>query len=299
MEAIGFIGLGLMGEPMAANLLKAGSAVTVYNRTAAKAARLVETGAKLAARPAEVAAPGGIVITMVADDRALLEVTTGGDGFGERLGSGGVHLCMSTVSPETAEQLSAWHAQRGSQYVAAPVFGRPPAAAAGKLWIVVSGPATAKARVRPLLDAMGQGVFDFGEAPRAAKLVKLAGNFLILSAVEALGEAQTLAEKNGVDRKALSDFLTQTIFACTVYQSYGPIIAAGGPEQIGFQLRLGLKDVKLVLDAAERAAAPMPLASLVHDRFVSAIAKGRGEMDWTAVTLGIAEDAGLKAGRLA
>ena len=297
MEAIGFIGLGLMGEPMAANLMKAGSAVTVYNRTAAKAVRLVEMGAKLAARPADVAMSGGIVITMVADDRALLEVTTGDDCFGERLGSGGVHLCMSTVSPETAERLSAWHVQRGSQYVAAPVFGRPPAAAAGKLWIVVSGSAPAKARARPLLDAMGQGVFDFGEAPRAAKLVKLAGNFLILSAVEALGEAQTLAEKNGVDRKALSDFLTQTIFACTVYQSYGPIIAAGGPEQIGFQLKLGLKDVKLVLEAAERAAAPMPLASLVRDRFVSAIAKGRGEMDWTAVTLGIAEDAGLKVGR--
>ena len=146
----------------------------------------------------------------------------------------------------------------------------------------------------PLLQAMGQGLFDFGEDPGAANVVKLAGNFLIVCTVEALAEAQTLAEKNGIDRKALSDFLTQTIFACSVYQNYSPVIAAGHTDQIGFLLRLGLKDVRLVQEIAKSSDTPMPFASIVHDRLVSAVAKGRGEMDWTAIGLNVSEDAGLK-----
>jgi 3-hydroxyisobutyrate dehydrogenase-like beta-hydroxyacid dehydrogenase len=290
-EHVGFIGLGLMGEPMAANLVRAGFEVTVYNRSAAKAEAVVAAGAKRAASPGDVARPGGVVVTMVADDRALEEVA---QAFGERLGAGGVHVSMSTVSPETAKRLAAWHADLGVDYVASPVFGRPPAAAAAKLWIVTSGRAAAKARVRSLLDAMGQGVFDFGESPGAANVVKLAGNFLIVSAIEALAEAQTLGEKHGIERKALADFLTQTIFACSVYQNYGGTLAARSHDQVGFQLRLGMKDVKLVLDAGERGGAPMPMASLVHDRLLAAIAKGRGDLDWTALALGVAEDAGLE-----
>jgi 3-hydroxyisobutyrate dehydrogenase-like beta-hydroxyacid dehydrogenase len=161
------------------------------------------------------------------------------------------------------------------------------------MWIVQSGPAAAKERVRPLLSAMGQGSFDFGEEPGAANVVKLAGNFLIGCVLEALAEAQTLAQKNGVDRKALSDFLTQTIFACPVYQNYAPIIAAGRTDQIGFALRLGLKDVRLVQAIAESSQTPMPFASIVHDRLVSAVAKGRGDADWTALGLNVSEDAGL------
>jgi 3-hydroxyisobutyrate dehydrogenase-like beta-hydroxyacid dehydrogenase len=293
VETIGFVGLGLMGAPMAANLLKAGHAVSAWNRSEHKVKRLAELGARIGRLPCDTATAGGVVVSMVTDDSALETVTTGPDGFGQRLGEGGVHLSMSTVSPALSRRLAAWHAQRGSAYVAAPVFGRPPAAAAAKLWIVTSGAASAKARVRALLEAMGQGVFDFGEEPGTANVVKLAGNFLIGAAIEALAEAQTLGEKNGVQRKALSDFLTQTIFACTVYQNYGPIIAAGRAEQIGFQLKLGLKDIGLVLDAAASSATPMPLASLVRDRLVAAVAKGRGEMDLTALALGVAEDAGL------
>ena len=226
---------------------------------------------------------------------AVLEaVTTGADGFGERLGAGGLHLSMSTVSPQTSVRLAAWHAQRGGQYVAAPVFGRPPAAAAAKMWIVQSGAAAAKARARPVLEAMGQGLFDFGEEPGAANVVKLAGNFLIGCVLEGLAEAQTLAEKNGIDRKALADFLTQTIFACPVYQNYAPVIAAGHSEQILFLLRLGLKDVKLVQQIADASHTPMPFANVVHDRLMSAVAKGRGEMDWTALGLNVSEDAGLR-----
>jgi 3-hydroxyisobutyrate dehydrogenase-like beta-hydroxyacid dehydrogenase len=294
MQPVGFVGLGLMGGPMAANLLKAGFDLSVYNRSADKARPLVEAGARRATTPRDVATPGGIVVTMVADDNVLEAVTTGADGFGERMGAGGLHVSMSTISPQTSARLAAWHAERGSQYIAAPVFGRPPAAAAAKLWIVQSGDAAAKARAQPILSAMGQGVFDFGEQPGAANVAKLAGNFLIVCVLEGLAEAQTLAEKNGVDRKALSDLLTQTLFGCPVYQSYGPLIAAGHSEQIGFLLRLGLKDVRLVQQIAEQSHTPMPFASVVHDRLISAIAKGRGDMDWTALALNVSEDAGLK-----
>jgi 3-hydroxyisobutyrate dehydrogenase-like beta-hydroxyacid dehydrogenase len=296
MQPVGFIGLGLMGGPMAANLLKAGFELTVYNRTAGKARALLDAGARAAALACDVATPGGVVVTMLADDSVLEALTTGPDGFGERLGAGGLHLSMSTISPQTSARLAAWHAQRGSQYVAAPVFGRPPAAAAAKMWIVQSGEASAKARARPVLAAMGQGLFDFGEEPGAANVVKLAGNFLIGCVLEGLAEAQTLAEKNGVDRKALADFLAQTVFACPVYQNYAPVIAAGRSEQVGFLLRLGLKDMRLVQQIADASHTPMPFANVVHDRMVSAVAKGRGEMDWTALGLNVSEDAGLEPG---
>jgi 3-hydroxyisobutyrate dehydrogenase-like beta-hydroxyacid dehydrogenase len=296
MQPVGFVGLGLMGGPMAANLLKAGFDVTVYNRTAGKARALLEAGARVATVPGDVAAPGGIVVSMLADDNVLEALTAGADGFGERLGPGGLHLSMSTVSPQTSVRLAAWHAQRGSQYVAAPVFGRPPAAAAAKMWIVQSGEAAAKARARPVLEAMGQGLFDFGPDPGAANVVKLAGNFLIGCVLEGLAEAQTLAEKNGVERKALADFLAQTIFACPVYQNYAPVIAAGHSEQVLFLLRLGLKDVRLVQQIAAASHTPMPFANVVHDRLASAVAKGRGEMDWTALGLNVSEDAGLRPG---
>jgi 3-hydroxyisobutyrate dehydrogenase-like beta-hydroxyacid dehydrogenase len=294
MEEVGFIGLGLMGQPMAANLLKAGHRLTVYNRSPDKTRALLEQGARLAQRPQDVVATGaGIVVTMVGDDRALEEVTTGADGIGQRLGKDGVHVCMATVSPDIARRLQAWHAQRGSHYVAAPVFGRPPAAAAAKLWILCAGNQQAKARVQPLLQTMGQGVFDFGVDPGAANVVKVAGNFLISCMIEGMAEALTMGEKSGVDRQAMAECYVKALFPCPVYQNYAPMIVAGGAKDIGFALRLGLKDNDLVLAAAESAAAPMPFASVLHDRFVSAVGRGRGEADWTAIVANVAEDAGL------
>lgn len=293
MQPVGFVGLGLMGAPMANNLLKAGFALTVYNRTQDKARTLIEAGARAASSPQQAVKAGGVVVTMVADDQVLEQVTTGADGFGEALGDGGVHLSMSTVAPETSRRLAAWHAHRGAQFVAAPVFGRPPAAAAAKLWIVQSGAPEAKRQVQGLLAAMGQGTFDFGSDPGAANVVKLAGNFLIGCVLEGLAEAHTLAEKNGIDRTALAEFLIRTIFACPVYQNYAPIIAAGHAESIGFLLRLALKDVRLVQDLARRSNAPMPFAGVVHDRLMSGVANGRGEMDWTALGLSVSEDAGV------
>lgn len=293
-EVIGYIGLGNMGFPMADNLLQAGYPLRVYNRSVQKAEPLIARGAKSVARPADAAEPGGIVITMLSDDRALEDVTRGEGGILEQVGPDSIHVSMSTVSPATACRLAEQHARRGAAYLAAPVFGRPDAAAARKLWICLSGSGKAKERVRPVLNALGQGLFDFGEEPGAANVVKLAGNFLLASAIEALAESLTLAEKNGVDRAKLVAMLGQTLFACPAYQTYGAAMAQERYQPPGFTLSLGLKDIDLVLQTAAGSTMPMPLASLLHDRFMAAVAKGRGSFDWAAIALNVAEEAGLK-----
>jgi 3-hydroxyisobutyrate dehydrogenase-like beta-hydroxyacid dehydrogenase len=292
-EAVGFIGLGSMGAHMARNLLDAGFKLTVFNRTAARAEPLVASGALLAASSRDAVAPGGVVVTMLANDLALESVVLGDDGFIDALGKGGLHISMSTVSPETSRKLAAEHASRGSQFLAAPVFGRPEVAAAKKLWICQAGSSAARQRAAPILQEMGQGVHDFGDDPGAANVVKLSGNFLILSAVEALAEALALAQQNGVDRAALAKFFGQTIFACPVYQNYGRIIAEREFEPPGFALALGMKDVRLVRAIAEAAQVPMPVADLLHARLLSALAKGRGDMDWSAIALSTDDDAGI------
>ena len=291
---VGFIGLGSMGLPIAMNLLESGYKLRVYNRTLQKAQPLVDKGAELGKSPADVVEPGGIVISMLANDQALEDVVLGENGILEKLGSGGIHISMSTVSPTTAENLAQRHEQKGTHYLAAPVFGRPDAAAARKLWICLSGNGTAKERVLPLLNVLGQKVFDLGEQVGAANVVKLSGNFLIISAIEAMAEAFTLAEKNGIERSQVAELFGQTLFACPIYQNYGRMIAQEQYEPAGFKLALGLKDVELALQTAKESQMPMPFASLVRDRLISAIAKGRGDIDWTGLALGVSEEAGLK-----
>jgi 3-hydroxyisobutyrate dehydrogenase-like beta-hydroxyacid dehydrogenase len=293
-ETLGFIGLGSMGEPIAANLLRAGFSLRVYNRTAAKAAPLVAKGAAQVANAAEVAEAGGIVLTMLADDRAVEEVTLGEHSFVERLGAGGIHLSISSIGPATSRSLAEHHAKHKVEYVASPVFGRPEAAAAARLWVCTSGASAAKQRVQPILTAIGQGIFDFGEDYGAANVVKLCGNFLIAAAIEAMAESQTLARKNGVDPKALVEMFGKTLFACPVYQGYGKQIAEKRFEPGGFRLALGLKDINLALQTGASSSVPMPIAGVLHDRWTESVAKGRGDMDWTAVALAVAEDAGLK-----
>jgi len=292
-ETLGFIGLGNMGYPIASNLIRAGYKLRVYNRTLSKAEPLLSQGAVLASRPAEVAEPGGIVVTMLADDQAVEAIALRNRELDERLGPGGIHLSLSTISPATARKLAEQHAQHGVGYVAAPVFGRPEAAAAGKLWVCLSGHRESKKRIRPIVDSFGQGSFDFGEDPGAANVVKLCGNFLIATTIEAMAEAWTLAEKNGLDRVRVAEMLTKTLFACPIYQSYGERIAQQQYDPVGFRLALGLKDVDLALQTATSSQMPMPLASLLHDRWLSGVAKGRSNLDWTAAALGVAEDAGL------
>jgi 3-hydroxyisobutyrate dehydrogenase-like beta-hydroxyacid dehydrogenase len=296
-QKIGFVGLGAMGLPMATNLLAAGYHLTVYNRTASKAEPLIAKGAHRAERAGDVAHPGGIVVSMLADDASVKALVTGEDALAERIAPDGIHVSMSTVSPATTRELAAYHATRGSVMVAAPVFGRPIQAQAKQLRVCVSGPAGAKAKVRPIIEAMGQEVFDFGDNPGAANVVKLAGNFMIAAALEAMGEAVAMMRKSGVDPAAALEMLTKTIFAAPVYQGYGPVIAHGVFTPAGFRLPLGLKDIDLVLQTAGAASAPMPTASLLRDRFISAIAKGRADLDWSAIALGAADDAGLKESR--
>lgn len=295
-QTIGFIGLGKMGQSMARNLLRAGFELRVYNRNPSRAQPLLEQGAQQVFHPREVVDQGGIVVTMVANDEALEQVVLGENGILDRLGSHGVHLAMSTISPATARKLADLHARHGSMYVAAPVFGRPEAAAAQQLWICVSGALAARERVRPLLSAMGQGIFDFGEEPAAANVVKLTGNFLIAAALEALAEALTFAEKNGIDRSQVIEMFGQTGFGGPIYQNYGRAIAQKRYTPAGFSLSLGFKDVGLVLQTANQVQMPMPFASLLHDRLLASLAKGRGEMDWSALALGVSEDAGIQEG---
>jgi 3-hydroxyisobutyrate dehydrogenase-like beta-hydroxyacid dehydrogenase len=291
-ETIGFIGLGAMGVAMATNLLKAGFGLSVYNRTAERARPLLDQGAILARTPAEAAAPGGIVVTMVSDDRALEEVTLGANGLVERLDDG-VHLSMSTIAPRTARRLADLHRERGGRYVGSPVFGKPEVAAQAKLWIVASGDAAARARVRPLQAAMGQRIFDFGDDPGAANAIKLAGNFLLGAAIEAMAEAFTLAQKHGVSRQQTCDFFTQTLFDCFVYRGYGALIASEHYQPVGARPSLIRKDYGLILQAAAEGLVPMPLASLIHERLTATVAKGRDDADWAGFAREVSESAGL------
>ncbi len=291
--AVGFVGLGNMGQAMARRLVDAGFEVSVFNRTAEKAEPLVRAGARLAATPEDCVEGCGVVMTMVADDRALDNVVFGEHGLLHRLGRGGLHVSLSTISPQSARRIAVAHSERGADYLAVPVFGRPEAAAAGKLWAVTSGPSAAKERVREMLSAFTQGSFDFGDDIGAANTVKLAGNFVILSAMEALAEALAMVEKRGINRTRLAELLTQTLFDCVAYRTYAPMIAERRHSPAAFSLSLGLKDIRLVLAAADAAGAPMPLANLLHDRLLSLQAQGHGELDWSALALAASKDAGL------
>jgi 3-hydroxyisobutyrate dehydrogenase-like beta-hydroxyacid dehydrogenase len=292
-QAIGVVGLGGMGRGIAGRLLDQGFRVRVWNRTASAADPLVARGAERASSPAEAAEPGGAVITMLANDAAVEAVVAGPGGFLARLGADGVHISMSTISVALARSLAERQAASGPAFVAAPVFGRPDAAAAGKLWILHSGAAAAKARVRPVLEAIGQGVFDIGEEPDAALAGKLAGNFLIASAVEAMSEAFALLQKRGVDARVFHDMMAKTIFGGAIYQNYGRFILDQAFSPPGFKLALGAKDVGLALAAGAESQVPMPLASLLRDRFLAAMAHGQGDWDWTSIALNVRAEAGL------
>ncbi|KQY14819.1 6-phosphogluconate dehydrogenase [Massilia sp. Root133] len=292
---IGYVGLGGMGHAMASNLISKGHTLRVWNRSPGKAADLVAQGATLVEHPGQAAAGDGVVFTMVADDAALEQVVGGPDGIAAKLGPGGIHVSMSTVSPETTQRIAALHAERGAAFVAAPVFGRPTAAAAAMLFILVAGEAGARDKIMPLLETMGQRVFPLGDDPVAASIVKLSGNFMIMGVIEAMAEAATLCEKYGVERSAMMDVMTQSIFATPLYVNYGKLIAQHDYANPGFKLSLGFKDADLVMAAARKAHVPMPLASMMHDRFLSALAKDRGELDWTAAALNVSEDAGLRS----
>lgn len=290
---VGFIGLGNMGSAMARNLIKAGHTLTVYNQTKSRAEELRPLGATVAASPSEVASGAEALITMVANDHAVEDVFFGTGRAIESLPAGAVHISMSTISVALSYRLVAAHRDRKQHYIAAPVFGRPDAAAAAKLFIAAAGPAEQITRCQSLFDAMGQKTFVVGDEAPAASLVKVTANFLITTVIESLGEAFALIRKSGVDPEKFLEVLTGSLFAAPIYRTYGGMIAADNFEPVGFSMQLGMKDNRLVLAAAEDAAVPMPMASLVRDRMLTATAQGMGEADWSAIARISLREAGL------
>jgi 3-hydroxyisobutyrate dehydrogenase-like beta-hydroxyacid dehydrogenase len=288
---IGFIGLGHMGTAMAANLIKAGHNVSVFNRSPGKSGALIELGAREAANLAE-ACDGEVVITMLANDDAASDITLGDGGIIAHLRKGAIHLSMSTISVALSKRLAQAHAQVGQRYVAAPVFGRPDMAASAKLFIVAAGDPAAVDSCRPLFDALGQKTSTIGTEPSAANLVKLTANFLQASVIEALGEAIALIGKAGIDRTAYVNLLTSTIFTSPAYTIFGPLIAKGTFGPAAFAAPLGFKDIRLALAEAEALRVPMPLASLLHDRFLRLFAQGGEKLDWSAIGGLASQDAG-------
>jgi 3-hydroxyisobutyrate dehydrogenase-like beta-hydroxyacid dehydrogenase len=290
---VGFIGLGNMGTPMALNLIKAGHRVVVYNRTRSKAGALVAKGARIADRIADTCR-GDALITMLSDDAAVEGVIFGSDGALASLGRDAVHISTSTISVALSERLAAVHAKAGQGYVAAPVFGRPEAAAAAKLFIIAAGADATIARCSPLFYAMGQRTIVIGENPADANVAKLTGNFLIASVLESLGEAFALVRKSGIDSRRFLDSLTGTLFSAPVYQTYGSIIAEEKIPSGGFKMSLALKDLRLALAAADAKTVPMPIASLIRDHLLEGVAQGEGDSDWSGLARLSARSAGLQ-----
>ena len=289
---IGFIGLGRMGYGMAANLVKAGHTVTVYNRTAAKADELVRQGARLAGNVAE-ACGGEVVITMLADDAAVDETVFGEHGVLASLAPGATHISSSTISVNLSRRLAAAHGAAEQHYVAAPVFGRPEAAAAAKLFVIAGGEPERLQTLAPVFDTIGQRTFVVSDQQHTANLVKLTGNFLIASVIESLGEVITLVGKAGLDRQQYVDILTSTLFNAPAYQIYGGLIAREDYKPAGFAATLGLKDVRLALAAADELSVPLPIGSLLRDRFLTLLANGGGHLDWSAIATVAGREAGL------
>jgi 3-hydroxyisobutyrate dehydrogenase-like beta-hydroxyacid dehydrogenase len=291
---IAFLGLGNMGAHMARNLHRAGHTVTVWNRTLSKADALRAEGVNAASSVADAVRGADVVITMLSDDHAVSTAVLAPDGVASVLAQGSIHVSMSTISVALSQNLAAEHHQRGQHYVSAPVFGRPEAAAAAKLAVAAAGHPSDIERCQPIFDAIGQRTFVIGPRPEMANVVKLAGNFLITSVIESLGEAIALTRKYGVDPHEFVDFLTSTLFSAPVYKTYGGLIADERYEPAGFRMRLGLKDVRLMQAAADSAEVSMPILSVVHDNAVAAIGRGMHDLDWSSLARLAAENAGLK-----
>jgi 3-hydroxyisobutyrate dehydrogenase-like beta-hydroxyacid dehydrogenase len=280
-----------MGSGMASSLLRAGHHVIVYNRTSARADELVRKGAVAASRISE-ACDADAVITMLANDAAVESVVYGPEGVLAALPKSHVHISSSTISVTLSERLTTDHASAGQRFVAAPVLGRPDVAAAGDLSVIAAGTKEAIVDVTPILDAIGKKTFVVSDKPKAANLVKLSGNFLIASVIESLGEAVALVAKDGIDRDTYIDLLTSSLFNAPVYKTYGKLIIAEKFEPAGFAAPLGYKDIRLVLAAADDLRVPMPIASLLRDRFLTLLAHGGDQLDWSAVGQLAARDSG-------
>jgi len=291
---LGFVGLGSMGVAMAELLLAQGHQLFVYNRTHQKAQPLHEAGARLCATPGEAAREAEVVISMLADDAAVEAVTFGESGILAELRPSAVHVSCSTISVALSDRLATAHAQAARGYVAAPVFGRPEAAVTKKLWLLAAGKSADVERALPVLEALGRGVSRLGEMPSVANLVKLTGNVFIASMIESLGEAFALTRKAGVPPELFLD-LFKNVFGqgSPILENYAGQVAKGNYGHAGFKAKLGLKDLRLALSAADQLEVPLPTASLIRDQLLCAVATGQGELDWSVIAQMAAKRAGL------
>jgi 3-hydroxyisobutyrate dehydrogenase-like beta-hydroxyacid dehydrogenase len=290
---IGMVGLGRMGTEIAANLASSGWEVIAYIRRPDR----INTLAALGIRPTvslESVAGCDIVISMLPDDNAVRDVICGVNGLASRLQRGAIHLSMSTIGTATAALLAGEHARRDQGYVSAPVFGNPAAAKARQLFIIAAGPAADVGRCQLLFDSIGQRTFVVGSDPTHANLIKLLGNMMTATTLEALGEAVAVLRKRGQDPKQFIDVLTNAMFGGLAHRIYGDRIVRQDYAP-GFVLPLVLKDVRLALAEAEAAGAPFPSAGLVRDRLITGIARGYAGLDWSALGLIAAQEAGLQA----
>lgn len=280
---------------MARNLLRAGHRVTVYNRSPEKAQALSGDGAQQAGSPAEAARDAEAVFTMLSDDHALSEVAFAQNGIASALKPGAAHISSSTISTALSRRLAEQHAANKQVYVSAPVFGRPEAAEAKKLIVIPAGDRDAIERYRPLFDAIGRATFVVGTEPSQANLVKLCGNFMIASMLEAFAETFATMEKAGIKRSLFLDVISE-LFGSPVYKNYGTVVAEQKFEPAGFALKLGFKDVRLAIEAAQELNVPLPLGSLIRDHLISAMAHGQEEWDWSSLALVASRNAGIATG---
>ncbi|WP_303311327.1 NAD(P)-dependent oxidoreductase [Hymenobacter sp. BT730] len=294
MAQLALLGLGHMGQAMAANLIRAGHQLTVYNRTAEKAKPMQDLGALSAATAADAVKEAEVVFTMVTGDSALQSLALGVNGFLPAMKPGAVHASCSTVAPATNQMLARLHEEHGTLLVTAPVFGKPDAVDSAQLWVCVSGPAEAKKRVAPFWPAISQGQYDVGEDPGAASTVKLCGNFMLGAAIEAMAEAFTLAEKSGVSRQQIYEVMTGTIFNSPIYKSYGHMVATEDYKPLGAAPHILRKDLDLVMHEAQDHGVPMPIASIVLNHLTTTVARTAGDEDWTSFARRVSEEAGLR-----
>ena len=292
IKCVGVVGLGRMGEAFAANLLTAGYRIVAFDRDQRRAQALQAKGAGAATRLAEFATCD-VVLTSLPDDAALETVAFGPDGLIDILQPGAVHVSMSTISPELSRRLARAHAAQGQDFVAAPVLGNPDLAQAQRLFVMAGGAPQAVARVQPVLAHLGQRVFVIGDDPGQASLVKLAGNVMTAATLETMGEVIALLRKGGINPRLAFDVFTGSLFDGKVHKTYGGKIVDERYDPPGMTAPLAVKDLRLALAEAEKLAVPMSVASVVHDRLVAAVARGFGRLDWSALGLLAAVDAGL------
>jgi 3-hydroxyisobutyrate dehydrogenase-like beta-hydroxyacid dehydrogenase len=290
---IGFIGLGRMGQAIAGRIKAAGHDLVVYNRSPEKTKELAAAGAKVASSIEEVCNGREVVVSMLSDDAALEQVAFGPGGICESLAAGAIHMVMGTHGTAAIRSAVERHERAGQLIVSAPVLGRPDVAAAGQLGVVIAGPQLAVQRCKPLLDAVARRLFEAGDKPEHAAIVKLANSLVLGCAIEAMGEGFSLVRKYGVNGDVLYDVLTEGLFSAPAYKGYGRLIADKNYANPGFTAVLGLKDVKLVLGAAGAVNVPLPAINILHDRLLSAIAHGDGSKDWAVIAQEQAASTGL------